>query len=72
MRWQLAMASFAAHAYGILTPIAAMALFGGAQFDDRFAAFGVPLFAMLIGDIVIGFYPMMPLDLCLLYALNVM
>jgi len=35
------------------TPLAAIALFGGAHFDRRFAAFGVPLAAMLLSDIVL-------------------
>lgn len=42
------------------SPIAAMALFGGAQFSDRRAAFAVPLIAMLISDAVIGFHALMP------------
>lgn len=44
-----------------VTPIAALALFGGVQFRSRAAAFGVPLLAMVVGDIVIGFHPLMPL-----------
>jgi hypothetical protein len=35
-------------------PIGAMALFGGACFADRRAAFVVPLAAMLLSDLVIG------------------
>lgn len=42
------------------TPIAAMALFGGAHFSDRRAAFLVPLAALLIGDLIIGFHVTMP------------
>ena len=42
------------------TPIAAVALFGGCQFTDRRAAFAVPLAAMLLGDLVIGFHSLMP------------
>jgi len=38
------------------TPIAAMALFGGAYFGRRFLAFAIPLTAMLISDLVIGFH----------------
>jgi hypothetical protein len=34
-----------------VTPIAAMALFGGATFVDRRAALGIPLGAMLLSDI---------------------
>jgi hypothetical protein len=37
-------------------PIGALALFGGAQFADRRAAFLVPLAAMLLSDLFIGFY----------------
>jgi hypothetical protein len=44
-----------------VTPVAAMALFGGVQFRDRVTAFGVPLVAMLIGDAFVGFHPLMPL-----------
>lgn len=39
------------------TPITAMALFSGAQFRTRWAAFAVPLMAMLLSDLVLGFYP---------------
>jgi hypothetical protein len=44
-----------------VTPIAAMALFGGVQFNNRAMAFGVPLLAMLLGDAVLGFHALMPL-----------
>ena len=37
-------------------PIGALALFGGAQFADRRAAFLVPFAALLLSDRVIGFY----------------
>lgn len=37
------------------TPIAAMALFGGAQFADKRAGFLVPLLAVLVSDIALGF-----------------
>ncbi len=50
-----------------LTPIAAMALFGGAYFNDKRAAFAVPLSAMLLSDLALGLirygaaiFPMMP------------
>lgn len=39
-----------------LTPIAAIALFGGANFNNRWAAFLVPLSAMFLSDLFIGFY----------------
>lgn len=42
------------------TPIGALALFAGAQFDDKRWAFIVPLAAMLLSDIVIGFHSGMP------------
>jgi hypothetical protein len=38
-----------------VTPIAAMALFGGAYFSGRKAAYAVPLAAMLLSDIILGF-----------------
>lgn len=37
-------------------PIGALALFGGAQFADKRVAFLVPLAAMLLSDLVLGFY----------------
>jgi hypothetical protein len=40
-------------------PIAAMALFGGAYFNKRWAAFMIPLAAMLITDLVLGFHETM-------------
>ena len=39
------------------TPIAAMALFGGAYLDRRALAFAAPLGALLLSDLVLGFYP---------------
>lgn len=42
------------------TPIAAMALFGGAQFADRRLAFLVPLSAMFASDLVIGLHALLP------------
>jgi hypothetical protein len=38
------------------TPIAAMALFGGAYFGRRFLAFAIPLAAMMVSDLLIGFH----------------
>jgi hypothetical protein len=38
------------------SPIAAMALFGGAHFSDKRLAFAVPLAALLLSDCVLGFY----------------
>ncbi len=42
------------------TPIGALALFAGAHFDDKRWAFIVPLAAMFLSDIVIGFHGQMP------------
>lgn len=39
-----------------LTSIAAVALFGGAYFQDRRLAFAVPLVAVFVSDLVLGFY----------------
>jgi len=39
------------------TAIGAMALFGGAYFSRKSLAFAVPLTAMFLSDIVIGFHP---------------
>lgn len=41
------------------TPVAAMALFGGAYINRKALAFLVPLAAMLISDMVIGFHSTM-------------
>ena len=38
------------------TPIGAIALFGGAQFSRKYLAFLVPLAAMLISDLLLGFH----------------
>jgi len=43
-----------------VTPIAAMALFGGAYFSHRAAAFLVPLAAMVLSDLFLGFYHTTP------------
>lgn len=42
------------------TPIAALALFGGAKFDDRRLAFAVPAAAMLLSDLVLGLHSSLP------------
>jgi hypothetical protein len=39
-----------------VTPLTAMALFGGAYFSDKWMAFLIPLAAMLLSDFVIGFH----------------
>ncbi len=41
------------------TPVMAMALFAGAKFDDTRTAFLLPLLAMLLSDLVIGFHSTM-------------
>ena len=43
-----------------VTPIAAMALFGGAYFADRRLAFVVPLAALFLSDLVLGLHGQMP------------
>jgi len=42
------------------TPIGALALFGGACFRGRRAAFLVPLTALFLGDLVIGLHVLIP------------
>jgi hypothetical protein len=39
-----------------VTPIAALALFGGASFSDRRLAFIAPLTALLLSDLLLGLY----------------
>jgi hypothetical protein len=41
-------------------PVGAIALFGGATFASRRAAFLVPLLSLFVGDIFIGFHVLMP------------
>jgi hypothetical protein len=41
------------------TPITAMALFSGAHFRTRGAAFAIPLAALFLSDILLGFYSTM-------------
>jgi hypothetical protein len=43
-----------------LTSISAVALFGGAYFEDRRLAFAVPLGALFLSDLVLGLYAGMP------------
>src|SRR2546428_8206207 len=43
-----------------VTPIAAMALFGGAHFSNRAAAYLVPLAAMVLSDLFLGFHRTTP------------
>ncbi len=42
------------------TPVAAIALFGGASFSNRRAAFFVPLLGLLLSDLVLGFSAITP------------
>ena len=42
------------------TPLAAMALFGGAYFSDRRIAFALPFIALLLSDLVLGLHGTMP------------
>ena len=42
-----------------VSPIAAMALFGGAYFADKRMAFIVPFLALMLGDVLIGFHDTM-------------
>ena len=63
--WTLTLMVFAAAFIRLLphppnfAPIAAMALFGGAYFNKKWAAIIVPLFAMFITDLFLGFHPTM-------------
>lgn len=43
------------------TPVAAMALFGGAVLKDKRWAMGIPLLAMFLSDWIIGFHTLAPL-----------
>jgi hypothetical protein len=42
-----------------MTSVTALALFGGAYFSKRWLAFAVTLLALLVSDLVLGFYPHM-------------
>jgi hypothetical protein len=42
------------------SPVAALALFAGASFASKRAALLVPLVALFLSDLVIGFYPLAP------------
>lgn len=63
--WILTLMIFAAAFVRLLphppnfAPIAAMALFGGAYFSKKWAAFLVPIAAMFITDLIIGFHETM-------------
>lgn len=45
--------------YPNFTPIAAIALFGGAHLGKKWLSFFVPLFALLVSDLIIGFHGFM-------------
>jgi hypothetical protein len=63
--WILTLMIFAAAFIRLLphppnfAPIAAMALFGGAYFNKKWAAFIVPLAAMFVTDLILGFHETM-------------
>jgi hypothetical protein len=43
-----------------VSPVAAMALFGGVYFSDRKLAFIMPLFALVVSDLIIGLHDTLP------------
>lgn len=43
-----------------LTPVGAVALFSGATLTSRRLAFALPMLALLIGDVFVGFHILMP------------
>lgn len=43
-----------------VSPVAAMALFGGVYFADRKLAFIIPLFALVVSDLIIGLHGTLP------------
>jgi len=45
--------------YPNFTPVAAMALFGGAYFSNKKIAFIIPFAAMLLSDLILGFHSTM-------------
>lgn len=45
--------------YPNFTPIAAIALFGGAHLGRKWLAFFVPLFALFVSDLILGFHSFM-------------
>jgi hypothetical protein len=64
--WAILTLVFAAAAMRLIphwpnfTPVAAMALFGGAYFGRKYLAFLLPLTAMLLSDLLLGFHAAMP------------
>lgn len=53
-----AMSRLIPHPWNV-TPVAAMALFGGAHFSDKKIAFLVPLAAMTLSNFVLGWHPIL-------------
>ena len=43
-----------------VSPLAAMALFGGVYLADRKLAFIIPLFALVVSDLIIGLHDTLP------------
>ena len=43
-----------------VSPVAAMALFGGVYFSDRKLAFIIPLFSLVVSDLIIGLHDTLP------------
>jgi len=54
-----------------VTPVAAIALFGGVMFNNRILAFAIPLLAMFVSDLFLGFHNTM-WAVYLSFALTVM
>ena len=50
-----AMSRLVPHPYNF-SPIMALALFGGAYFENKKFAFIIPIFAMLVSDVILGFH----------------
>ncbi len=53
------------------TPIAAIALFGGTYFSRKYLAFLIPLIAMFVSDLIIGFHSNM-IAVYIAFAITVM
>lgn len=66
--WRLAEFFFPEHIPANFTPLLAIALFAGSTFPRRGAAYAVPLAAMVLSDLVIGFSSLSPLVYALIAA----
>ena len=58
-----------------LTSIAAVAMFAGAHFDDRRLAFAIPICAMLVSDVILGFHSGVPavyVSICVIVGLGLL